>query len=217
MITVFSFVYSQEQDDNTASEYNQALQFSISDRFSLGSLDGTILSYQKKLSNKWWLRIGTGMLINTADTKSHFYYEPDSTTTNFSSSNTSFRIELQALGEFHPIVGDKTDFYIAFGPQLEYYASKSYDYDYTDNIWELDREGQRVGVGVVSLFGVEWKLTRYLSIKTEYGAEILRSTNVDTRYEIRYDRDATKIENESVYVTMSPKSVALGLALYFGQ
>jgi hypothetical protein len=209
--------YSQDDSvkaNNSLKDGAWALQFQISDNFTLRSFQGATISVKKHCTNRSAVRVGiSGEFSFSAAT--NFYSDTSfaSETEAGGSNNLSYSIVGQYL--FYPNPTASFNFFFGCGPTLSLTRS-----NYTANVSEsLDRveKTNRWGLGVAGAVGVEWFVLNELSFHTEYGAAI-RHTWYEQSSETRL------IENERVVSKNGRRvktwdfvsnGVKFGLSVYF--
>jgi hypothetical protein len=230
---IFGTIYTNGQEQpshaNSLKSGAMALEFGIRNNLTLSSFQGATLSAQYNLSQTNAIRAGVGLSGNNGDSNTLGSLTIADTNANSSSGGSSqnsdaITFTLQYLWYMNP--DDIVNFYLGAGPQVQYshshdneqtisassnnYWSKSI-YNYTDNSW---------WVGVSAVMGVEWFVTKSISLHSEYGISILynRYTSKGSQGILASDPSSSNINNSSAGGRgwqLGNSGVNFGLSVYF--
>jgi hypothetical protein len=179
-------------DPEQRSSSSSALQFTIGPDFQLASFHGSLLSWQHQLSRTRAYRIGIGIggsLGNSDGAGDDWSYRLDSDSTALdsaaatnrtSSDMKSFNLDLVSQYLWQHNHGRPVMFYWGVGPSFHYSRNRSQSsWDETSfatgsrtevrRMWG-SQSNWRLGAGVSSTAGAEWRVTAHLSLLAEYRA-----------------------------------------------
>ncbi|MBU0473195.1 MAG: outer membrane beta-barrel protein [Bacteroidetes bacterium] len=215
-ILLFTFTFSSfAQTDTTKIDLagKFALQFQISENFTLSSFQGGTFSGKYHLSNNSALRLGFSLYHNNDERMADDNYPSPDTTFNNRLNNNSTRVEV--LLQYLQYANISNSISMFYGGGINYSSSLNNNKEYQK---ELSRflEQSYYQVGINLLIGVEWFVRSNIGISAEYESGFSYSKN-----EIFYkkisetsdDKDGEK-EERTMY-RFSPNSVKFGLSIYF--
>ncbi|NIV16363.1 MAG: outer membrane beta-barrel protein, partial [Aliifodinibius sp.] len=167
-----------DQDSLKSSliEDSWSLQFRISQDFTLSSFLGGNLSAKKHFSNKSAIRFGVSLSGETSEeemTEELRNLLDKSSEDESEQDFVSLKISTQYL--YYPNSHKPVNLFIGAGPFLEYsildlnQQMEITQNDTTGRSQEIDRSVDSWGLGVLFAIGVEWFMTRNLSLLAEYG------------------------------------------------
>lgn len=206
-----------------------ALQFQITQDFTLNAFQGVLLSAKKHFSDKSAFRFGLGLSASMSDADNFFEQRNIDTVRqireNESESNTrSFDVALQYL--FYPSPAARANLFLGTGPFVRHSHSRveskaddalfdtvTFNYSYR-NV----SESNRWSVGVGGILGAEWFATRVFSLHTEYGLTLeytsseSKSIYTDFYTGIPITR---RYETSQRGLNIGPSTVKFGLSVYF--
>jgi len=137
-----------------------ALQFQISENFTLTDFQGAILSGKYHLSNKSAIRIGFSMNFSDSDGESNSTLF-DSLVSNKTNTSSLFGFGINAQYSYYLQVWDVIGFYSGIGPFI--------NYEYREITSENYSRGEDIATGVDAIAGVEWSFIKFMSLSAEYG------------------------------------------------
>ena len=198
-----------------AIEKNWALQFQIDRDFTLSAFQGTILSAKYQVSVQNAFRLGvSGDLAKSSEKDNEegpSYYREGS---EEESSMYDIGLTFQYLR--YPNPTNRILVFYGIGPFWRY-TTDSYSFAYTeeDDESEDKRESTRKTwrLGVAGVMGVEWFVTRDISLLGEYGIQAGYYSRKSSWEEEDYFEGTDEIKRSRVF--LEPSSVKFGLSVYF--
>ncbi len=193
-----------------------ALQFQISQNFTLSDFQGATFSGKYHFDNKSALRLGLTFRYNINERiLSDNLPSPDTTTVKMedrlTEDETFVELSIQYL-QYSKIINSISMFYgcgIDYSTSLRnsknYLEDKRTYYDYS-----------YYGIGMSLHIGVEWFVNSNIGILAEYGTGLLyssREVNYKQFYETTNDLDIKK--ESSTKFSFSPQNIKFGISVYF--
>lgn len=185
---------------------NSALQFQINQNFSLKSFSGTLLSFQKVLSQRNAIRWGlslTGAFAN----------EQVNLDTRAKSGNINATVSMNYLWYAH--LQRRIRFYYGLGPRLLF--------GYQNN-WQNGDSGSLVGrtittnegIGIEGVAGVEWFVNRHISLTAEY-LELVEGQRIFSinKHDIGSTGSDIRSTRTSTMISVRAEPVRFGISIYF--
>jgi hypothetical protein len=221
---------------NTLKAGAWAMQFGISNNFTLTSFQGSTFSIKYQLSDMAAIRGGISISTSSNNGNGTSFGTADSSfgslPTNNSSSSQGISFNLQYLWYMNP--SGPIHFFIGFGPSVSYSNSQNNSaianlgYSQNNNIvvYYLYNETQsssttQWGAGVTGSVGVEWFLSQWFSLRAEYGESLQyrwgsnsSTTNYFSAY-VGYVGSQFKNSGTTNGWTLSSSSVSFGLNIYW--
>ncbi|MCU7494068.1 MAG: hypothetical protein HF314_07240 [Ignavibacteria bacterium] len=209
------------------SDSSRALQFQISNDFTLISFQGTAISYMHHFTQKSALRIGLSISFrtNNSDYASNGINMDIDTLLQRHLSNSdertnSFQLNTQYIWYLNP--GAKLLLYGGTGPFLGYGYSSNHDketYDsnpiqYIPSVTSTEGKARNWSAGILGTLGVEWFAAKGISLMAEYGLKAGYSWNKNEIKSVGR-LTITKEERNAHGWNLDASSVKLGLSLYF--
>ncbi|MBN2566204.1 MAG: hypothetical protein JXB46_10890 [Candidatus Eisenbacteria bacterium] len=199
----------------------QAVQFSVKDLLELSSFQGTLISYQRFLTDTRALRVAAGLALdfNDRSTDVEFAGIDAAASADLTDWDHEGTVKIQLLfyrGE------DSVLLYYGGGPTVGYA-----DYHYENIIYgvsgdDLDyryygQDGSEWLLGLQSVLGVQWTVNDHFALHGEYGLTArYRLTESTSSY---FRSDNPDLEEWSESRTTSPElssdGVLVGLSVYF--
>jgi len=216
----FSSVSAQTPDSAKPTRANSlkpgawALQFQITQDFTLNAFQGLLLSAKHHFSNKKAVRIGLGLNASVGESKDLFRNFQSDT---LLSSNSGFResngqgidVTLQYLN--YPSPNKSANFFYGIGLGGGFSRSKSNSRSSNSTNSSLTLQWN---TGFSGAAGVEWFATEKISLQAEYGFTLryrwLEQTSKSYSTILRSEGKATQ---ESI--NFDPSQVKFGLSVYF--
>ena len=193
-----------------------ALQFQITENFSLSSFQGTIFSGKYNFSPKSAFR--TGLSINFGDSESDESSSRTDTNlvNNGEDKHNSFNITLKTQYIYNMIITDNIGFFIGGGPFLEYTDVES------ESKWNNNQSnGSRtyssniIGFGMDLINGVEWMFTENMSLSAEYGIKFKYLTSEEKRTSIVSIGNGEIQESNNKVFSITGNHINFGITVYF--
>ena len=186
-----------EENANPLDENKWALQFGIRQDLTLGAFESGDISFKQRLSPRSALRYGISL---------HYYYSGTNRELH------DYRNEISVIYQRYVNPDAVAKFYWGTGPYLLCdcrYSLYSRDDRYDEQIEES------WGVGLIGMGGIEWFVTRVISLHAEYRMSAL--------YEWYGDRIERKAPDSDVRVHIAKRDsfqfssggVLFGLSVYF--
>lgn len=210
--------------ENSLQNGKLALQFQITNSFSLTSFQGAVLSGKKQISDNAAVRLGVGLgvIVNSGmtETKPQNNDSVKSLGEN-NTGNQNINIGLQYL--LYPSPEAEINFFFGGGVVAGYSrfntSTKSTQISGAAQ-YELDQktEGSGWNVGATGVVGAEWFATKSISFLAEYGillnyfSQDETSTATSTDAPIPTSSSGTRKTRD---FTFTPLQVKFGLSLYF--
>lgn len=184
-----------------------ALQFQITQNFSLSSFQGSIISGKYNFSENDAVRLGISINSNTQDNNGLNTYNNQSQ--KYSNINTSvvnnYSIMVQYIKNNYYLSG--INFYYGGGPNIGYYYSESNYKDISQNNRAIERQWN---YGINAIAGVEWYFINNMSLSAEYGILFNHFEDVKANTQINVGS-----ESKTNGFQVNAYSVRFGLAVYF--
>lgn len=188
-----------------------ALQFQISQNFTLSSFQGSVISGKYNFSENDAIRLGVG--INTNNQENNELNTYSNQAPNYSRVNTNifnnYSVGIQYIRNNYYSNG--INFYFGGGPNIGYY--------YNGNTYKDINGGSRSietqwSYGIGALAGVEWYFLDRMSLSAEYG--ILFNHYEDTKSNTQIvAQSGSGIESKINGFNVNGNSVRFGLSVYF--
>ncbi|MEX2456315.1 MAG: hypothetical protein WD381_03335 [Balneolaceae bacterium] len=192
-----SMVFAQDSEPNhSLTEDAKALQFSITENFTLSSFEGNVFSYTWHSSDDRANRLSLGM-------QNWFLNETDPNADAELSRNVDIDLNLSYSRIHYTDIENDIKFYLGYGPGVHfthhYRTSTSQDFYNTG-----------VGVSFHGLTGVQWFFHPSISMHAEYGASL------QTQF-IREKRENQQgdVNRNNNSFSLSGDGVRFGLSVYF--
>lgn len=195
-----SVTYAQDKEPNHSLQPgSQALQFQITDNFTLDSFTGSVISYKRQLTEKRANRIGIsfgGLFRNSDDSQG-------------GDNSTDFNLNIGVQYSWQNYIDPSTDvkFYYGYGPAIDLHYQRSEENDGPDRT----RKSTAVGIGGIGYAGVEWFFQQSMSIHAEY----------QTRAQFSFQKYDSEVENgddlerTSRQFSLGGNGVRFGVSVYF--
>jgi hypothetical protein len=192
-----------------------ALQFQITQDFTLRDFQGMVISAKRHYSEGKAIRLGFGLRVNANSGKDEdeiFQIDTlvDSRSGHRESNTQAFDVTTQYVT--HTGFSDRTKFYFGTGPLGSFSRSK-YNSSYSDG----SRSSQTTiswAVGMSTPLGVEWFATQNISFLAEYGLVVKYSwSRITYRSSSGIVSNNRKSTQDSFDI--NPAIVKLGLSVYF--
>jgi hypothetical protein len=220
LFLTFSF-NSFAQTDSTQIDLSGkwALQFGISENFTLTNFQGGTISAKYHFNNNSALRFGVTLSqSNSDDENSITQIYPDTTYINSeasSYSNYQIRFSLQYIKYSKPI----NSIAMFYGGGVNYFTQPQERERLTEYIEPVESDyvdNSNHGFGVSILIGVEWFVRSNMGITAEYGAgyQYSVSESINGIYDITRDIKRNSKTTRTRYAFV-PSSVKFGVSIYF--
>jgi len=200
LLLFFGPVYATEKtaSDSLTDNRHFSIQFQIDRNFRLTNFDGNTFAAQYSFNQRHAIRFG--LQIRGSDRKQ--IAEGTSLPNSELDKIFSLTVSPQYLHHFSSL--KRFEWYVGIGPAFDY----NYRLDVVKSNDQNDKQStEKWGIGVVAVWGIEWKVTNQLRILAEYniGVEYNRIIFGDRR-------TGKKITRE--YAIFTPP-VKFGISIYF--
>ena len=214
--------FSQSPDEkpvkNSLVKGAWALQFQINNDFDLNSFNGSTFSLKKQTSPGAAWRMGVSLALSFSDSdqiQSNGIEEIPR-----ESDQNSQTVDLTLQKVFYPNPNSRINLYYGLGPRGYYRHthskqlrdvsdSTSTETINTQNNWEI---------GVAGVLGVEWFVTKNISLLGEYGSSLMYEHYKTHNEQTSVRPDETRVlwnETTSKGVSFEASAVKFGLSVYF--
>ncbi|SMO96990.1 hypothetical protein [Gracilimonas mengyeensis] len=208
--SISTFAQSNSDDTHAPAPGDKALQFQITDNFTLGSFEGSALSLQNQVTEKRAHRIGVSIsnLLNDLNSE---YQNSES-----EDKRTNSRAEFSFTWKNYITTDNPIKAYYGIGPEFSYFYEKNKDKNESQNQLETQRY-YNIGLGVLGYFGVEWFFHPSISMHAEYRGSVsgyyqhrkMKQKDLISTTETTTDKQYGK------GISFGGNGVAFGLSVYF--
>ena len=231
LFTLFGsqILFSQESKDSTRNSLEKgswSIQFQISQDFTLRAFQGSNFSAKRHLSPNSALRFGiglSGLSGNREDEINEYSFQNINKEQEDEIKSTLVNINCYYI--FYPSPKKPINVYFGGGPLFSLTHnesnSKSDEVEQDTILYKLDRknEARGWGIGVTGLIGIEWFLTKQISIHAEYGSSIIYLKEEITSTVIwessLYDPNREERTTEIDQIRFRSDNVKFGVSVYF--
>jgi opacity protein-like surface antigen len=182
-----------------------ALQFRVSENFTLSTFEGSVVSLKRHYSPSTALRLGVSLALRSSDETSGFS-NPDTVNSRDLSDDTyQLGFALHYLHYTNP--GSRVTPFLGAGPAVSFNHSKR---STTVSDVEATQSYKYWSAGLSGVLGVEWFPSSSVGIHAEYGlsAKYTKQTNDAEYMGQKEDRDGHSW-------SLTGSSVLFGLSVYF--
>ena len=212
LILVFTnVIFPQNESYLDSLDGKFALQFQITENFSLSNFQGTVFSGKYNFSNRDAIRLGVSVEytdLNSDGTRSR----PDTNLVDTNSRTTNrFNIVINAQYLYTLTVLNDIGFFIGVGPFLRFEDNKiEENYTYYQTEEHRNETTKYYGVGLDVISGVEWMFNKSMSLSAEYGLRFIYLSG-----EIVDDREVYRQERNENTFYITGDNVKFGITVYF--
>ena len=188
-----------------------ALQFQISENFTLTNFQGTIFSGKYHLGKRSAVRLGLSFSLDDYDSENETSIgDSINSGQNSSYNGVDFRIYSQYI--YYPVSVSDIGFYIGSGPFIGFGNNETEQtYEIFDSTADKSTNSNDLfTIGIDAIIGIEWSFNRWMTISAEYGLQ-LYYLNTTERTEA-FDRVRER-NLDSFRLTSS--AVKFGISVYF--
>ncbi len=196
---------AQDEALNSLYDGAWAVQFRISENFTLSTFSGSIISIKRHYSERSALRAGLSLSLAALDAQSDRELTDTTITSNHDSNAYSVRLELQYMRYTNP--QGRLSPYWGVGPLVGYGDSSSKDSFGGDT---FKRDSRAWELGLIGSLGVEWFPARYIGLHAEYGLSFTYNNQKDTRK----SPSGVQTDKSTVW-RFGGEGVLFGLSIYF--
>jgi opacity protein-like surface antigen len=199
--------------DSTSLAGKYALQFQISQNFTLSNFLGSVISGKYHFTNNSAIRLGVTFSSSMDNDGQNIDYQNSTNSASYMAEQNGKSFDITAQYLVYPEVNKKILFYWGAGPRVAYtYSNNKTNHSSTgspDNY--ITAKTNSWTVGVLGSAGVEWFFTSQMSILAEYGLSYVYSYSKREKTEGVNDRITDKNHNYSFGASI----VRFGLSVYF--
>jgi hypothetical protein len=188
-----------------------ALQFQISENFTLTNFQGATLSGKYQLGKRSALRLGISLFFDDSSwDRESIVRDTINYVENIKTNSIGFTINSQYLS--YLVVRDDVGFYLGTGPTISFGNSKSEsEYEISDsNVEKGSGSGDVYTLGFDVIAGVEWSFHKDMTLSAEYGIKFYY-TNQTSKSESTIRKEERT--NETFRLTYN--YINFGLSVYF--
>jgi hypothetical protein len=179
-----------------------AVQFRVTDNFTLSSFEGSVLALKRHLTPSHSIRASLGLSLQGQTSEAI----RDTLLSSRENDVHSVSFNLDYLWYARP--QSTLSLFLGGGPLFQYNTATS-DYEFPTPSPSVKRTDRAFGVRAV--VGVEWFVTRQIGLHSEYGVEAVRNTDETTNRGPSSPPYTTKVTTWSV----QGRSAYLGASVYF--
>lgn len=184
-----------------------ALQFRISENFTLSTFKGSVVSLKRHYSPSTAIRLGVSVSALTRDDALSTTYPDTTVDYDRDTDNTYGKLDLQYLHYTNP--GSGVSLYLGTGPFVQYGKSTETEAG-PDN--RRVRTQKTWSAGATGVLGAEWSLSSVVGIHAEYGVSAGYTHN--TYSDERESPDYSGSQKGHTW-SVAGSSVLFGLSVYF--
>ncbi len=224
----FTFISAQEKPDSTHSlkAGSWALQFGISNNFTLSNFNGSTFSGKYHLTDQSAIRLSITANGQNGEVENIESARNKNNKVEGSYPIDNYNVSIKPVYIFYPSNSNNFNFYFGAGPLFNlssYKSGNSYagfnaDTLYSKNNSRNKRDGFEIGF--TGLAGVEYFVTSYFSIHAEYSASLTYQIQKQEYAEetiYMYEKNNPRVyysNNKSKLWKFYPGSVLFGLSVY---
>jgi len=196
-----------------------ALQFQISENFTLSDFQGATLSGKYHLGKRSALRLGISIYFNDSSLDEHETYIDTLNIINDSEGNSDrngvgFTINSQYIA--YLVSTDDIGFYIGSGPIFSFHNSdeESERSSNSSGKYTTSHSEDFFSIGLDAIAGVEWSFHKNMSLSAEYGIKFYYYHETDN-YTTSYESATRTEERTSEGIQLTANYVNFGISVYF--
>jgi hypothetical protein len=195
---------AQETSRSPLDRGSWALQFRISDNFTLSNFTGSIISLKRHHSARSAFRAGFSLSLSSGSSET----DPSDTSlpVEIDNDDVGLLVDLQYVRYSNP--AGRLSPYWAIGPRVGYAKQNLKSATGDDQVERYER--RQWTVGVIGSLGAEWFPVRFIGLHAEYGLTLTYSSIKAERE----DTPFTETQTGRVW-TFEGDGVLLGLSVYF--
>ena len=204
---------------NSIEDGAWALQFQITNNFTLTSFEGTTISIKHFTSSTNALRLGATLGASVSDNDNNSPTSIDSIRATSSNDVNSQSIAVQLHFLVYPSPTSDVNLFLGLGPFGSYFRSRSsvendHLVDSRDSVLSRSATtGYGWGIGVNALIGAEWFATHGISVSAEYSTSAgYSSSTTTTDFDVP---QSSSSERTSKGFNLNSSSVRFGISAYF--
>jgi hypothetical protein len=226
LLTLSLEVAAQTSSDSSLTGYSKAILFQVRSNFTLGSFQGAALSYKCHLQPSFAIRTGVSVSLNNSNNDGTQNSLSNDTLFSRGSSSEDFNgasilLNAQAIWYSESSIG--IHFYYGTGPFISYGRTHdegetiSTPVSFQGSKSTFDHTGTNWSAGLSGLAGVEWFVSRAISLHAEYGVSLGYSWNKNEATSTYRSQTINKSISESTGKSwaLSSNGVLFGMSVYF--
>lgn len=205
-----SSTYSQSSSDLDSLEGKFALQFQISEDFTLTNFQGTTFSGKYHFSSRDAVRVGLSVYLNNSDAETNQTFLDTTLTVSSDANQNIFGMTVRTQ-YIHYIPGMYDIMFFFGGGSFVGFNNGTNEVNYAN--YDPTYRKQTIDdffAGMDLLVGVEWMFTKNMSLSAEYGIRF--SYNSETR---KLEDDYSIIESTIKRYNIDNGDVNFGISVYF--
>ena len=188
-----------------------ALQFQITDNFSLTNFQGTVLSGKYHFSRRDAIRIGVSLNLRGSDAEYEIKYFDTTAVDNSKLDDNKFEIIVNTQYIRYMNVSESIAFFGGIGPFINFFnltRERTIKAGEIDDKLETETNGFTTGLDMI--IGVEWWFHKHMSLSAEYGIQFAYRSSENII------RDEEK-EGKTEYTTydLTGNQINFGISVYF--
>jgi len=211
MLVFTNAIFPQNESYMDSLDGKFALQFQITENFSLSNFQGTVFSGKYNFTSRDAIRLGISVNFNNSKSDGNSTW-PDTNLVNTSSHNVN-RIDIIVNAQYIYSINmlNNTGFFIGMGPFLKYENN-----EIEQNVNSNQSNDTRIetskyyGLGLDLISGVEWMFNKSMSLSAEYGLRFIYLSG-----EVVDDRQIYRQERNEHNFYISGNNVKFGITVYF--
>jgi len=196
-----------------------ALQFQISENFTLSNFQGATLSGKYHLGKRSALRLGISIFFDDSSLDQQITYidtlNPNNESKNNSDRNSvGFTINSQYIA--YLVSTDDIGFYIGSGPTFSLRNSDEESETSSNSVGKYTNSHSEdfFSIGLDAIAGVEWSFYQNMSLSAEYGIKFYYYHETDN-YSTSYEVETRTEERTREGIQLTANYVNFGITVYF--
>lgn len=229
LFTPLVFAQDTTAKSNKIPEGKWALQFEISNNFTLRSFSGSIISFQKMLSTEKAIRVGLSVYSDYSRSKDHQQNLPLKDSNNIQKTDSNQKVNAGDITveagisfiRFKKMI-DKVHFFYGYGPGLSFSFQQTHSKVHSYSVLSNDStylhsnllsSELTPGLEVHGDLGVEWFFRSNMSLLAEYVPRF--GIKYDHYYSRNFDQGTlSKTKHNNLRFNLD-SNVHFGLSVYF--
>jgi len=187
-----------------------ALQFQISENFTLTNFQGAILSGKYQLGKRSAIRLGISLYFDDSSfNRETTFIDTLNVQSNGQTNSIGFTINSQYIA--YLVSTDDIGFYLGSGPEFSFGNSDT-EIENSDN--NQDQKGNSssdtYSIGLGGIAGVEWSFYKNMSLSAEYGIKFFYYHRTE-----KFTDENRSDERTNESLRLSANYVNFGITVYF--
>jgi hypothetical protein len=196
-----------------------ALQFQISENFTLSNFQGAILSGKYQLGKRSAVRLGISLHFDDSNFNEQVTYIDTLNANNDSKGNSEgngvgFTVNSQYIA--YLVSTNDVGFYFGSGPTFSFRNSdaESEMYRNSSGKYTTSYSEDFFSIGLDAIAGVEWSFYKNMSLSAEYGIKFYYYHETDN-YTTSYEFETRTEESTAEGIQLTANYVNFGISVYF--